>query len=86
MRAAGLLAVAIAAMPVAGAHADGVDVRELYRRTQAMIESVVDPAQGRGPEVIAPPGNIDPKMAFEPPRPAGAMRVIRPPEPFAQQP
>jgi hypothetical protein len=86
MRAAGLLAVAITAIPLASARADGFDVRDLYRRTQAMIESLADPGQGRGPEVIAPPGNIDPKMAFEPPRATGTMRVIRPPERSEQRP
>jgi hypothetical protein len=83
MRAAWLIAVAILAAPVAGARADGFDLRDLYRRTEALVRSVVGPHSG--PEVIAPPGNIDPKMAFEPPRPAGTMRVIRPPEPSEQR-
>jgi hypothetical protein len=83
MRAAGLLAVAILAVPIAGARADGFDLRELYRSTEALVRSVV--GQDRGREVIAPPGDIDPKMAFAPPHPLGTMRVIRPREPFEQR-
>jgi hypothetical protein len=80
MRAAALIAVAILAIPVAGARADSFDVGDLYRRTEALAQSLLGPGPGRGREVIAPPGNIDPKMAFEPPGVAGTMRVIRPPE------
>ena len=80
MRAAGLIAVAILAAPLASARAESFDVEDLYRRTRAMIEALIGPGQRGGGEVIAPPGNVDPKMAFEPPRPAGTMRIIRPPE------
>jgi hypothetical protein len=80
MRAMGLIAVAILAAPVGGARADGVGVGDLYRRTEALVQSLLGADRDRGGEVIAPPGNIDPKMAFEPPVVAGRMRIIRPPE------
>jgi hypothetical protein len=41
--------------------------------------------EDRGREVIAPSGQIDPKMAIEPPHASGTMRIIRPPEPFEQR-
>lgn len=85
MRAAGFLAVAVIAAPIAGARADGFDLRDLYRRTQILARSLLGPGQDSSSAVIAPPGNIDPKMAFEPPRPAGTLRVIRPTEPFEQR-
>ena len=84
MRAAGLVAAVFIAAPIAGARADGIDLRDLYRRTEALVQSLT--GQGSGREVIAPPGNIDPKMAFEPPRATGTMRVIRPPERSEQRP
>lgn len=83
MRAAGLLAAAILAVPIAGARADGFDLRDLYRRTEALVRSAV--GQGHSRDVIAPPVGIDPKMVFAPPQQVGAMRVIRPTEPFEQR-
>lgn len=80
MRAAALISVAILAILVTDARADSFDLGDLYRRTEALAQSLLGPGQDRGREVIAPPGNIDPKMAFEPPGGAGTMRVIRPPE------
>jgi hypothetical protein len=82
MRAAALLAVAIAATPVAAARADSIDLRDLYREAQALVRSLAGPGQGSGREIIEPPGNIDPKMAFAPPGPRGTLRIVRPPEPF----
>lgn len=78
MWAAGLIAIAILAVPAAAARAEGFDLSDLYRRTEALARSVL--GQGQSREVIVPPGNIDPRMAFEPPRAGGTMRVIRPPE------
>ena len=78
MRAAALIAVAILVGPVAGARAESFDLRDIYRRTETLVQSLLGDDRGR--EVIAPPGNIDPRMAFEPPRPTGTMRIIRPPE------
>ena len=79
MRAAGLIAVAILAAPVADARAGSFDLNDLYRRTEALVQSLIGPSHG-GREVIAPPGNIDPKMAFDPPSPSGTMLIIRPSE------
>ena len=76
MRAAGLIAAAVLAAPIAGAHAEGLDLRDVYRRTEALVQSLIGGDRGR--EVIAPPGHIDPKMAFEPPHASGTMRIIRP--------
>jgi hypothetical protein len=83
MRPAGLLAAVVIAAPIAGARADGIDLRDLYRRTEALVQSLTGQDSGR--EVIAPPGNIDPKMAFAPPGHSGMMQVIRPTEPFQQR-
>jgi hypothetical protein len=80
MRAMGLIAVAILAAPVAGARADSFDAGDLYRRTEALVQSLLGAGQDREREVIAPPGNIDPKMAFEPPGVSGRMRIIHPSE------
>jgi hypothetical protein len=85
MRAAGLIAVAIVAAPLTGARAGDFDIQDLYHRTEALVRSLIGPARDRGREVIAPPRDIDSKMAFEPSRPAGTMRVIRPVEPFQQR-
>jgi hypothetical protein len=83
MRAAGLLAVAILGVPIAGARADGFNLRDLYRRTEALVRSAVGQEPSR--DVIVPPGDIDPKMAFAPPQQLGTMQVIRPTEPFEQR-
>jgi len=83
MRAAGLLAVVVIAVPIAGARADGIDLRDLYRRTEGLVQSLIGQDSGR--EVVAPPGNIDPRMGFAPPRSSGTMWVIRPTEPFEQR-
>jgi hypothetical protein len=82
MRAAVLLAVAIAAAPVTAARAEMLDLGDLYRGTEALVRSLVGPPQGFGREIIEPPGNIDPKMVFAPPGTPGALRIVRPPEPF----
>jgi hypothetical protein len=79
MRAAGLIAVAIFLTPVADARADGFDLGDLYRRTEALVQSLLAPGQDHR-QVITPPANIDPKMALKPPSTAGTMRIIRPPE------
>ena len=84
MRATGLLAVLVIAAPIAGARAEGFDLRDLYRHTEALVQSLIGQDSGR--EVIAPPGNIDSKMAFAPRPPLGTMRIIRPREPFEQRP
>lgn len=84
MRAAGLLAVVVIAAPIGGARAESFALGDLYRRTEALVQSLIGQDSGR--EVIAPSGNIDPKMAFAPRYPLGTMRVIRPPEPFEQRP
>ena len=78
MRRAALIAVVILAAPAGGARAESFDLGEAYRRTEALVQSLFGPRPDRGGEVIAPPGNIDAKMAFDPPRTGGAMPVIRP--------
>jgi hypothetical protein len=80
MRAMGLIAVAILAATGGAARADSFDVGDLFRRTEGLVQSVLGPGQDRGREVIVPPGNIDPRMAFEPPDASGTLRIIRPPE------
>jgi hypothetical protein len=74
----GLIAAAILAASGAAARADSFGVGDLYRRTEGLVQSLLGPGQGRSHEIIAPPRDIDPKMAFEPPSAAGTMRIIRP--------
>ena len=85
MRVAGLFAVATLTVPMATAQAESWGLADLYGRTQMLAQSLFGRGQDSGREVIAPPGNIDPKMAFEPPGHSGTMRVIRPTEPFQQR-
>jgi len=84
----GFAALALAAISAGVAHADALDARDLYRRAEAVVQSLAGALAG-GPaadrEVIAPPGNIDPQMALSPPQPRGAMRVITPPGKLRQQ-
>jgi hypothetical protein len=91
MRTTGAIIIALAAASVAnaslgGARAEGFDLQDWYRRTEALVQSLTGPPPGIGRDIIAPPGNIDPKMAFEPPQPSGTLRIIPPPEPFARRP
>ena len=74
-----LTAVALLALSAGPAPADGLDSRDWYRRAEALVRSLVGLAPADDREVIAAPGNIDPKMAHVPPEPHGTMRIIVPP-------
>jgi hypothetical protein len=65
------------------AHAEAFDARDLYRRAEALVQSLFggDPADR---EIIKSPGNMDPQMALAPP-PGGMMRMIAPPAKLTQQ-
>jgi hypothetical protein len=82
MRTTGVLVIALAILWSGDARAESVDFRDVLRRTEALVQSIFAPT---GREVISPPGDVDPRMAFEPPLPPGTMRVIPPPERPEQQ-
>lgn len=89
MRAAAIAAAAIAlgALPVGSARAESVDLRDWYRRAEALVRSLAGEAPAADREVIVPPGNnIDPKMAHVPPQPQGTMRIIIPPAETGRRP
>lgn len=77
--------VAIALVAVAGARAEAkpLDVHDLYRKAEALVQSLLKPAPADR-EVIEAPGDIDRKMALAPPA-GGTMRLIEPSMPFRQR-
>ena len=81
MRRTGLIAIAmaIAAATTGAAQAGSCDTWAWCRHAQAAIQSLIGKLGAPDPEIIAPSGDIDPKMALLPPPRQGTMRVIRPP-------
>jgi hypothetical protein len=75
--------VLVAAVFSGCAHAEALDARDLYRRAEALVQSLIGghPADR---EIIKPSGNMDPQMALVPP-PDGTMRMIAPPGKPRQQ-
>lgn len=91
MRRTGLIAIAIAATSIGAAsigtaRAQGCGDWEWCRRGQALVQSLLGQPPAPSPEIIEPPADIDPQMAFAPPDPQGTMRVIRPPASADRQP
>jgi hypothetical protein len=83
MRIAPYAAVAIMMAGWAGAaKAEALDVHSLYRKAEAMVQSLFKPALADR-EVLKPPADIDPKMALAPPG-GGTLRLIEPSRPFRQ--
>jgi len=77
MRSPRFAAIVLLALAAASARAEPFDGRDTYRRVERLLQSLVGwPPADR--EIIAPPGNIDPRMALTPPQPRGTMRVITP--------
>lgn len=78
----GLAAIVLVAI-AGSAEAEALDVHDLYRKAEALVQSMFGgpPAEY---EMIKPPGNIDPKMALAPPT-GGTMRLIEPTQPFRQR-
>ena len=75
--------VLVAAVVSGGAHAEALDARDLYRRAEALVQSLIgDRPVDRN--MIKPPGNVDPQMALVPPQ-GGMMRMIAPPGKLRQQ-
>lgn len=79
----GLAALALAAVAVGRAEAAALDVHDLYRKAEALVQSLFKPAAADH-DVVKPPGNIDPKMALAPPE-GGTIRLIEPSRPFRQR-
>jgi len=75
--------VLVAAVFSGGAHTEALDARDLYRRTEALVQSLIG-GRPADHEIIKPPGNMDPQMALVPPA-GGTMRMIAPPATLRQQ-
>jgi len=73
------LAAAVFVLAGGGASADPFAPGEWVRQGEALLRSLASGFSGGDPEVIAPPGNVDPKMALVPSAPQAPMRVIAPP-------
>jgi hypothetical protein len=71
--------IALAAVSASQARAEMLDPRDLYQRAEALVQSLIG-GRAADPEMITPPGNIDPRMALLPPRPPGTLRLIAPPD------
>ena len=78
MRCVALAATLLVAVSAGPATAKICDGPNWYRRVQSWVQ-LLAAGQMTDREVIAPPPNIDPKMALAPPGPHGAMRIIPPP-------
>jgi hypothetical protein len=84
MRAAGLAAMVLSLLSEGAAPANALDISGWRQEATAWVHSLL----GERPtdrEIIAPPDQIDPKMALAPPQPGGTMRVITPPRRLKQQ-
>jgi hypothetical protein len=84
MRAAGLAAIVLSLLAEGAAPADARDISGWRQEAAAWVHALL----GERPadrEIIAPPDQIDPKMALAPPQPGGTMRVITPPKTLRQQ-
>jgi hypothetical protein len=80
MRAVGPAALLLlAAVSIGAAHAEPNDAPDWSQRMERAVHSLLAGNNAPDPEVIAPPGNTDPKMALVPP-PSGTLRLIVPPD------
>jgi hypothetical protein len=79
----GLAAIVLVALAGGHAEAKAFDVHDLYRKAEALVQSLFKPAPADH-EVIKPPDDIDPRMALAPPA-GGTMRLVEPSQPFRQR-
>jgi hypothetical protein len=79
----GMAAIVLVALAGGRADAETFDVHDLYRKAEALAQSLFRPGPADR-EVIKPSGSIDPRMALAPP-PGGTMRLVEPSEPFRQR-
>ena len=79
----GLAAIVLALVFSGCAHAEAFDARDLYRRAEALVQSLIG-GRPADHEIIKRPGNMDPQMALAPPK-SGMMRMLEPPESPRQQ-
>lgn len=77
--------IVLGALPIGMAYAEHPLAGDWWRRAGALVQSLAGPAWAADPEIIAPPGNIDPNMALVPPR-QGTMRIIVPPAGVGRRP
>ena len=69
--------IALSALSMGVARAEGFDIRDWRRQAEALVQSLLD-GRRTDREIIVPPANVDPKMALVP-SPQGTMRIIVPP-------
>lgn len=79
----GLAAIVLLALAVGNARAEGFDPGALYRRAEAVVQSLLGKSASDR-EVIKAPADIDRQMALTPPA-GGTMRLIEPSPPFRQR-
>ena len=79
----GLAAIVLVALAGGPVKAEAFDVHDLYRKAEALVQSLFKPAPADR-EVVRPPGTVDPRMALAPPT-GGTMRLIEPSQPFRQR-
>ncbi len=79
----GLAVIVLVAVTGGRAEAEALDLCDLYRKAEALAQSVLG-TPARDHEIVKPSGNADPKMALAPPA-GGAMRLIEPSQPFRQR-
>ena len=77
------IAAAVLVAIAGTARAEAFDLAAVYRRAEAVVQSLFGPPPA-DPDIIKPPGNIDPKMALMPPA-GGRMRLLEPSPPFRQR-
>lgn len=70
--------IALGALSIDVAQAEGFDIRNWRRQAEALVQSLIDGGQRTDREITVPPAYIDSKMALVPSL-QGTMRIIVPP-------
>lgn len=78
------VSIALGALSIDAAHAERLDAADWFRRAEALVQALVGAARDDR-EIIAPPSDLDPKMALVPPL-HGTMRIIVPPGEAGRRP
>jgi hypothetical protein len=79
MRPTGIAAIGVLLLLSGTVRAEASEAERLLQQVDAFVHSLIDWPAPRDHEVIAPPGDIDAKMAIVP-RSGGVMRVIPAPD------
>jgi len=79
MRLLIVAAIAFTGCWCGAARADAFCLDDWYRKTAALVQSLIEGGVPKDRDVIKAPADVDRQMALAPPAPGGAMRVIKPP-------